>query len=57
MTFDEAVTKAKQLAKKNEEVYFVVYESCDYHVANDFDLDTWFAGISDNNIRFCTADY
>lgn len=36
---------------------FVVVEAGEYHVATEFDLETWFAGISDQNILFCTADY
>lgn len=36
---------------------FVVFESGEYHVATDGDLDTWFAGIADRNILYCTADY
>ena len=35
---------------------FVVYESGEYHIATDYDLDTWFAGIRQSDIVFCTDD-
>ena len=56
MTYKQAQDKALRLAKKRNEPYFVVYESSEYEVASEYDLDTWFAGISDRNILFCTGD-
>jgi hypothetical protein len=56
MTYLQAVSKAERKAKVNDKPYFVVYESGEYEVASEFDLDTWFAGVQDNNILYCTAD-
>jgi hypothetical protein len=54
---NEAISWADRAARINGEIRFVVRESGEYHVASESDLDTWFAGISDNNILYCTADY
>lgn len=51
-----AIKAARRLAGKTGEAQWVVWECGAYHVANEFDLDTWFAGISDRNILYCTAD-
>jgi hypothetical protein len=63
MTEAAARRKALQLARKLRTTYYVVWErdtdapaALSYHVATDYDLDTFFAGISDHNILFCTAD-
>ena len=58
MSERQAIEKAIRLAKKTGKVYFVVYECADegFQVANEYDLDTWFAGCSDSAIRFCSAD-
>jgi hypothetical protein len=55
MTFANAVSKANRLAKKNEREYFVVREA-GYDVVNDEDLDTFYVGISENNIVYCTSE-
>jgi hypothetical protein len=54
---DAVIRAANTLSIKNKKTYFVVFEpdhTGDYHVASEFDLDTWFAGISDNHIMYCT---
>ena len=56
MTYPQAVAKADRLAKKNDRDYFVVVECGEYQVASDFDLDTFFCGISQDSILYCTAD-
>jgi len=58
MTLEQAKRAAIRKAKEQGEMYFVVWECPDrgYEIANEFDLDTWFAGINDRNILFCTAD-
>jgi hypothetical protein len=56
MTYAQAVAAAKKQAKVKEEVRFVVYEAGEYHTASEFDLETWFAGIRDENILYCTGD-
>lgn len=43
MTRKQAIAKAARLAKKASEPYFVVFED-GYHVASDYDLDTYFLG-------------
>jgi hypothetical protein len=50
------MARANNLAKDGT-MRFVVFEAGEYHVATEFDLDTWFVGISDRNILYCTADY
>ena len=50
---------AKRKATDTGQTYFVVYEldhTGAYHACNEFDLDTWYNGISDRNILYCTAD-
>lgn len=61
MTKTKAITQALRQARKRHAAYFVVREpdeagEPDYHVASEFDLDTWFQGISEQNIIFCTDD-
>lgn len=56
MSYAQAVTCADKLAKGGA-MRFVVFESGEYHIANETELDTWFAGIADRNILYCTADY
>ena len=58
MTEIQAIAKADRRARETGKVWFVVYESADegYQLADETDLDTWFAGISDSGIRYCTAD-
>jgi hypothetical protein len=57
MSYAQAMAKANRLAKCDGTMRFVVVECGEYHVATEFDLDTFFCGISDQNILFCTADY
>jgi hypothetical protein len=52
----EARTCAVQVAHVHQETRYVVRESGEYFVATDEDLDTFFVGIADSNILFCTAD-
>lgn len=56
MSYAQAVARAQKLAKDGA-MRFVVFESDEYHIANETDLDTWFAGIADRNILYCTGDY
>jgi hypothetical protein len=59
VTETQAILKAETRARQTGKVFFVVYECAEegYQVADEYDLDTWFAGISDNGIRYCTADH
>jgi hypothetical protein len=56
MTQPQAIAAAKRQAARTGEVRFVVYEAGEYHTASEFDLDTWFAGIRDENILFVTGE-
>jgi hypothetical protein len=55
-TLDKAIKHAERVAGDGYGIRYVVYESGEYSVCDDADLDTWFAGLSDNQIRYCTAD-
>jgi hypothetical protein len=48
--------RALQVSKARLETRYVVTECGEYFVASDEDLDTFFVGIADKNILFCTAD-
>ena len=60
MTFDEAKERAIAIARKTGKMRFVLWVGDDvggpYTVASDGDLDTFYSGISDDHILFCTAD-
>jgi len=57
VTKAEAMRRADKLAKRTGKIQFVVWELPEgFQVASEFDLDTWFAGIADRNIVYCTAD-
>jgi hypothetical protein len=51
-----ARTRAVQVAHVRQETRYVVRESGEYFVVTDEDLDTFFMGIADGNILFCTAE-
>jgi hypothetical protein len=57
VTLSKAITWAEKSARLSGEVRFVVRESGEFHVASEMDLDTWFAGLRDDSILYCTADY
>jgi len=55
----EVRATARRLSRKNDRTYYVVYEpdhTGKYHAADDTDLDTFYDGISDRNILYCTSD-
>jgi len=55
-TLNAAVEKANRLAKKNDKEYFVVFEDGEFDVTDTYGLDTIYAGIHDENIRYSTLD-
>jgi hypothetical protein len=55
MTLAQAIQHAEKRARETDEVRYVVYESGEYHIATEEDLDTFFMGISDRNILYCTS--
>lgn len=52
----QAIARAEHIANQGHGIRYVVYESGEYTVCDDTDLDTWFVGLSDNQIKYCTAD-
>jgi hypothetical protein len=57
MTYSQAVARAKQLAKKNDRDYFVVEQiKGEIDVVDDRTLDSFYSGISERAILFCTGD-
>jgi hypothetical protein len=55
-TLKEAADRAGKIASSGYGLRYVVYEAGEYHVADDVDLDTFFVGVRDQDIRYCTAD-
>jgi hypothetical protein len=60
MTRIQAITKAQKLSTQNSRDYYVLdqYEGFNdsrYQVADDFDLESFWCGISESRIIFCTA--
>lgn len=43
-TFNDAAKAAIRMSNTHIDDYWVVYEEGAYHVASDYDLETWFAG-------------
>jgi hypothetical protein len=43
-TLAQSARYAMQLAEKNAEDYYIVFENGEYHVASDYDLETYFCG-------------
>jgi hypothetical protein len=55
-SFVAAKSRASQVARTKQEARYVVVESGHYFVATDEDLDTFFMGIPDRSILYCTAE-
>lgn len=54
----EVIATAKRKARELDETWYVIFEdehTGRYHAVNDFDLDTFYVGTSDQQILFCTA--
>ena len=43
-TLAQSARYAMQLSEKNADDYYVIFENGEYHVASDYDLETWFSG-------------
>jgi len=43
-TYNEAARAAIRLSNDKADDYWVVFDDGQYHVASDYDLETWFAG-------------
>jgi hypothetical protein len=55
-SFNQAQAIADKCARATERTMYVVYEAHEFYVATEEDLSTFFAGLSDNQVRYCTAD-
>jgi len=55
-SFNQAQTIADKYAGATKRVMYVVYETHEFHVATEEDLSTFFIGLSENQIRYCTAE-
>ena len=42
--FSDAAKAAVRLSNTHADDYWVVFEEDSYHVASDYDLETWFSG-------------
>uniref|UniRef100_A0A6M3IPE1 Uncharacterized protein n=1 Tax=viral metagenome TaxID=1070528 RepID=A0A6M3IPE1_9ZZZZ len=56
MTKTEAQRKADRLAKQTDRPCFVVVEDGVIDYCSDFDLNTFYQTIPEQNILYCTAD-
>lgn len=43
-TFNDAARAAIRMSNMHSDDYWVVFEDNAYHVASDYDLETWFSG-------------
>ena len=43
-TFNDAARAAIRLSNEKADDFWVVFEDNAYHVASDYDLETWFTG-------------
>jgi hypothetical protein len=55
-SFNQAQAIADKYARATERTMYVVYEAHEFYVATEEDLSTFFAGLLDNQVRYCTAD-
>jgi len=54
-SFNQAQSIADKYARATKQIMYVVYEANEFLVATEEDLSTFFVGLSDNQIRYCTA--
>ena len=55
-SFNQARAIADKYARAIERTMYVIYEANEFYVATEEDLSTFFVGLSDNQIRYCTAE-
>ncbi len=55
-SFNQAQGIADKYARATERTMYVVYEAHEFYVATEEELSTFFVGLSDNQIRYCTAE-
>ena len=56
LTFKQAIDQARRKAKQHARDYFVICEDEEFLAVDDLALDTFYLGISEHNILFCTGD-
>jgi hypothetical protein len=56
VSLKQAIKACDYKALRAGESRYVVLEAGDYYVASDEDLDTFFAGLSDNSILYASGD-
>ena len=55
-SFNQAQAIADKYAGATKRIMYVVYEAHEFYVATEEDLSTFFIGLSENQIRYCTAE-
>jgi hypothetical protein len=55
-SFNQAQAIADKCAGITKRTMYVVYEAHEFYVATEEDLSTFFIGLSENQIRYCTAE-
>lgn len=55
-SFNQARAIADKYARATDRTMFVIYEANEFYVATEEDLSTLFVGLSDNQIRYSTAE-
>ncbi len=55
-SFNQAQAIADSYAGATKRTMYVVYEAHEFYVATEEDLSTFFIGLSENQIRYCTAE-
>jgi hypothetical protein len=55
-SFNQAQAIADKYARATKRTMYVVYEAPEFHVTTEEDLCTFFIGLSENQIRYCTAE-
>jgi len=55
-SFNQAQSIADKYARATRQTMYVVYEANEFIVATEEDLSTFLVGLSDNQIRYCTAE-
>jgi hypothetical protein len=55
-SFNQAQAIADMYAGATKRTMYVVYQAHEFYVATEEDLSTFFIGLSENQIRYCTAE-
>jgi hypothetical protein len=55
-SFNQAQAIADKYARATKRTMYVIYIAHKFHIATEEDLSTVFIGLSENQIRYCTAE-